>query len=445
MPRPQRGMAAADTIAAVATARGRAGIGIVRVSGPAVPVIAQRMLGCLPAARAAHFAAFRDAHGDPVDNGIAIFFQAPHSFTGEHVLEFQGHGGPAVLDLVLHSCLSLGARLAEPGEFALRAFLNEKLDLAQAEGVADLIDATSAQAARGALRSLRGEFSTAVHALDAEIVELRMFVEATIDFPEEDVAWLDAGRVDERIVALQRALQQLHGRAQQGVLLRDGVRLAIIGPPNVGKSSLLNRLAGEDRAIVSPVAGTTRDAIRESVVIQGIVFHITDTAGLRETEDVIEIEGIARAMSAAREADIVLIVSAADVAVPEPQIEDIRGSRLLRVQNKADLPSPVAPPGTQTLKVSAKSGEGLDALRSALLEAAGWRAGGEDVFSARRRHLYALEQAKIRLDAARQAYPALDLMAEELRQSHSHLGAITGRMDADALLGEIFSRFCIGK
>lgn len=439
-------MAAADTIAAVATASGRAGIGIVRVSGATAPAIAQRMLGCLPEPRTAHYGAFRDVSGAAVDDGIAVFFSAPHSFTGEHVVEFQGHGGPAVLDLVLQSCLALGARLAEPGEFAKRAFLNEKLDLAQAESVADLIDAASAQAARSALRSLRGEFSTAVHALDAGVVELRMFVEATIDFPEDDVASVDAARVDERIADLQRALQQLHARARQGVLLRDGVRLAIVGPPNVGKSSLLNRLAGEDRAIVSPIAGTTRDTIRESVVMEGIVFHITDTAGLRETRDAVETQGIERALSAARDADIVLIVSAPDVTAPEPQIEYEHRTHVLRVHNKADLQvTDVRSHGREALSVSAKHGEGMDALRAALLQAAGWRAGGEEAFSARTRHLHALERAQECLAAARQSYPAIDLMAEELRQAHRHLGIITGAMSADTLLGEIFSRFCIGK
>lgn len=438
-------MAAADTIAAIATAQGRSGVGIVRVSGPAVPAIAQRILGRVPHARKALYGHFRDVTGAPIDQGIALYFPAPHSFTGEDVLELQGHGGSAVLDLVLRTCLAVGARHAEPGEFARRAFLNEKLDLAQAESIADLIDATTELAARSALRSLQGAFSAAVHDVDAQIIELRMFVEASIDFPEEDIAFVDAARVMERVGALQDAMAHLEERARQGMLVKNGVRLAIIGPPNVGKSSVLNRLVGEERAIVSAQPGTTRDTVCETVLIGGILFHLVDTAGVRPTDDEIELAGIQRALQTARQADVILMVAATDIPVTV-DVPIAPGTRVVKICNKADL-LPEGHAGTVegALMVSAKCGEGIDALRSALLEAAGWRPGGEDVFSARTRHLQALADAGMCLGAARNAYPALDLMAEELREAHRCLGAITGRMTADDLLGEIFSRFCIGK
>jgi len=434
---------ARDTIAAIATPAGRGGIGIVRVSGPAAVAIATRLLGKLPEPRRATQSTFRDAQGSLIDRGIALFFPAPHSYTGEAVLELHGHGGPVVMQAVLGACLEVGARLAELGEFTRRAFLEGKLDLAQAEAVADLIDATTREAARSALRSLTGEFSAAVTRLGAQLVELRALIEAILDFPEEEVDPLYVGDAAARLARTRAALDDVLVKSRQGSLLRDGVHVVLVGRPNVGKSSLLNRLAGDERAIVAPVPGTTRDALREAVQIDGVPLVLVDTAGLRSDPDAIERLGIERTRRELESADVMLVVREAggDAAAPEGlPAQTLR----IDVYNKIDLaPDFRVPAGA--LGVSAKTGVGLDRLRESILQAAGWGATGETVFLARERHMRALETARGHLAAAAGEMARLELFAEELRLAQAALGAITGEYRADDLLGEIFSRFCIGK
>lgn len=439
----------ADTIAAIATAPGRGAIGVVRVSGPATRAIAQGILGRIPAPRHATLADFLDAQGEVLDQGIALFFPAPHSFTGEDVLELQGHGGPAVLQLVLTRCLALGARLAEPGEFTRRAYLNDKLDLAQAESVADLIEAATAQAARSALRSLRGEFSRQVRALRDALIDLRMLVEATLDFPEEELEFLEAAHAREKLTALRQQLDAVFARARQGSLLREGLHVVLIGRPNVGKSSLLNRLAGEEVALVTPIAGTTRDTVRELIQLDGIPVHIIDTAGLRETTDEVERLGIARTWAAVEKANIALLVTEAGTA-PAAEDEAIlarlpAGLPVLRVVNKIDLLGEAPCLAEETVYLSAKTGAGIELLRRRLLALAGWQETGEGVFMARARHLEALTRARAHLEAADTHWQELELMAEELKLAHNALATLTGEFTPDDLLGEIFARFCIGK
>jgi tRNA modification GTPase len=447
-------MVSNDIIAAVATAPGRSGIGIVRVSGPALEPLMTGILGRAIPPRRAVLADFRDAHGTPIDTGIALFFPKPYSYTGEDVLELQGHGGPVVLRLLLERCLELGARVAEPGEFTRRAFLNDKLDLAQAESVVDLIDAATAQAARGALRSLQGEFSRLVQELVSDLVDLRTLVEATLDFPEEEIDFLKQADAEERLTKLKAKIQEVLTSSRQGCLLREGLYVVIAGQPNVGKSSILNRLAGEDVAIVTEIPGTTRDAIRQTVNVEGIPVHVIDTAGLRDSQDPVERIGITRTWSEVEKADLILIVM--DASQGETAADRSILARLppevswLRVYNKIDL-IPKAPgveesQDGRSVWVSAKTGAGFDLLRQALLEAGGWRAmGGEAQFLARARHVEALERAAYHLQRAATTGSDLELMAEELRLSQEALGAITGEFTADDLLGEIFSRFCIGK
>ena len=434
---------ARETIAAIATPPGRGGIGIVRISGPAVPAIARAVLGKLPEPRRAAHGVFRDAQGNLLDEGIALYFPRPRSYTGEAVLELQGHGGPVVLQSVLAACLDAGARIAEPGEFTRRAFLEGKLDLAQAEAVADLIDATTQEAARSALRSLTGEFSAAVTALVEELVQLRALVEAMLDFPEEEVDPLHATDAVQRLGRVRAALDDVLAKSRQGSLLRSGVHIVLAGRPNVGKSSLLNRLAGQDRAIVAPVPGTTRDALREPVQIAGVPLVLVDTAGLRPDAEPIEMLGIERTRKELASADLVLVVrEAASNATPPEGLPE--GVRRIEVYNKVDLaPGFRAPDGA--LAVSAKTGAGLDALREAVLAAAGWSATGESVFLARERHLRALEAARRHLAAAERELARWELFAEELRLAQVALGTIAGEVRADDLLGEIFARFCIGK
>lgn len=439
----------ADTIAAIATAPGRGAIGVVRVSGPATRAIAQGILGRIPAPRHATLADFLDAQGEVLDQGIALFFPAPHSFTGEDVLELQGHGGPAVLQLVLTRCLALGARLAEPGEFTRRAYLNDKLDLAQAESVADLIEAATAQAARSALRSLRGEFSREVRALRDALIDLRMLVEATLDFPEEELEFLEAAHAREKLSALRQQLDAVFARARQGSLLREGLHVVLIGRPNVGKSSLLNRLAGEEVALVTPIAGTTRDTVRELIQLDGIPVHIIDTAGLRETTDEVERLGIARTWAAVEKANIALLVTEAGTG-PAAEDEAIlarlpAGLPVLRVVNKIDLLGEAPRLAEETVYLSAKTGAGIELLRRRLLAVAGWQETGEGVFMARARHLEALTRARAHLEAADTHWQELELMAEELKLAHNALATLTGEFTPDDLLGEIFARFCIGK
>lgn len=443
-----------DVIVAIATAPGRGGIGVLRVSGPHLAALAQTLTGRLPKPRLATLTSFYDAAGQPIDQGLLLYFQAPHSYTGEDVLELQGHGGPVVMQMLLARCLELGARLAEPGEFTRRAFLNEKLDLAQAEGVADLIDASTSAAARSAMRSLSGRFSQEVHAWRDRLVDLRMLVEATLDFPEEEVDFLEAARAVPRLDALVVDLRQLLAKAQQGSLLRSGLQVVLAGQPNVGKSSLLNQLSGEDRAIVTDVAGTTRDVLREQIQIEGIPLHIIDTAGLRETDDQVEKIGIARTWAEIGKADVILRLVDARVGITPADHEiDARlpaGVPVLWVFNKIDLAGESAHSGIaeqdDALWLSARDGTGMELLRARLLKIAGWQSGqDQDVFLARERHLLALREALAHVATARDCTAQLDLMAEELRLAQESVNTITGEFGADDLLGVIFSRFCIGK
>jgi tRNA modification GTPase len=432
-----------DTIAAIATPAGRGGIGVVRVSGPEAPGISRKLLGTLPPPRHATHAVFRDARGEALDEGIALYFPPPHSYTGEPVLELQGHGGPMVMQGLLAACLDAGARLAEPGEFTRRAFLEGKVDLAQAEAVADLIDAASREAARSALRSLTGEFSAAIGALQSQLVELRALTEAMLDFPEEDVDALHREEAAARLAAARGALEHVLAKSRQGSLLRSGIHVVLAGRPNVGKSSLLNRLAGEERAIVTPVAGTTRDALREPIQIEGVALVLVDTAGLRRSADMVERLGVERTQRELEHADVVMAVFEAGKGRDE--LESLpAGVPRIEIYNKIDLvPGFAAPAGA--VPVSARSGEGLAQLRKAILEAAGWSSSGEPVFLARERHLRALESARAHLEAAARETGRWEFFAEELRLAHVALGSVVGEFSADDLLGEIFARFCIGK
>ncbi len=442
-----------ETIAAIATAPGRAGIGVVRLSGKGVGRLAETLLGKLPTARLATLAVFTDQAGQPIDQGVALWFPAPHSYTGEDVLELQGHGGPAVLQRLLRRCLELGSRLAEPGEFTLRAYLNGKIDLAQAESVADLIDASSAEAAQSAARSLVGEFSREVHTLVDQLVELRMQVEAGIDFPEEEIDVASREALAQRLTAATQHLDGLTAAAAQGALLRDGLTVVLIGRPNVGKSSLLNRLAGEDLAIVTPIAGTTRDQVRASIALEGVPVHLIDTAGLRETDDEVEKIGIERTWAAVRAAGAaVLIAEAGEMIGPaEATILAELPPKLpvAWVYNKIDLHGETAKSvqdaNHTSIYLSALTGEGVDGLRQWMLRVAGWQPGGEGIFMARARHLDALRLAQQHLQQAGAIASQFELFAEELRLAQRALSTITGEFTADDLLGEIFSRFCIGK
>ena len=436
-----------DTIAAIATPPGRGAIGIVRVSGALAPEIARRLIGRLPEPRHATYAAARDASGQPLDAGLALYFPEPRSYTGEHCFEFQGHGGPVVLHAVLSACLDGGARLAEPGEFTRRAFLNGVMDLAQAEAVADLIDAASAEAARSAMRSLSGKFSDAIHALAAQLVELRALTEATLDFPEEEVETLHHEDAARRLAKLRAQLDQVLERSREGSLLRSGIHVVLAGRPNVGKSSLLNRLAGEERAIVTPIPGTTRDALHAPILIEGVPLNLVDTAGLRESRDEVERLGVERAQHEVARADLLLAVHDCSAPGSEPALAAPAAAARIDVYNKIDLAPSFAAPAAQhpAVCVSAKTGAGIDALRQAILQAAGWHAHGESVFLARERHLRALRDAAGHLGQAVARAGQWELFAEELRLAHQALSSITGEFTADDLLGEIFSRFCIGK
>lgn len=445
-----------DTIAAIATAPGRGGVGVIRISGSNLLPFAFALTGKTPKARYATLADFREGDGATIDSGLLLYFPAPHSFTGEDVLELQGHGGPVVMQMLLGRCLDLGARLAEPGEFSRRAFLNGKMDLAQAEAVADLIDAATASAARSAVRSLQGEFSRAIGELNGELINLRMLVEATLDFPEEEIDFLKAADAFGRLERLQRKLAEIFDRAGQGKLLQSGLHVVLVGQPNVGKSSLLNRLAGDELAIVTPIAGTTRDALRSTIQIAGIPLHIIDTAGLRDTDDEVERIGIARTWQEIERADVVLLLvdARAGIADADRAILARMPERLQRitVHNKIDLlaQAPERHPESDgiAISLSAKANLGIDLLRQELLRIAGWHQ-TEDVFIARERHLRALASAQGHVAAARaiveSGFPALELFAEELRLAQQALGEITGEFTADDLLGVIFSRFCIGK
>ncbi len=442
-----------DVIAAIATAPGRGGIGVVRVSGHALQVYAARLIPRKLAPRFATYTPFFDAAGQAVDEGLALFFPAPHSYTGEDVLELHGHGGPVVLQLLLQRCLELGARLARPGEFTERAFLTGRMDLAQAEGVADLITASSALAARAALHSLQGLFSQLIQSLSSDIVRLRGLLEATLDFPEEEVEFLTAGRAEQQLEAIRQQLATTLAATRQGSVLRDGIQVVLVGEPNVGKSSVLNRLAGEDMAIVTAVPGTTRDALRLQIDLGGVPVHVIDTAGLRETEDPIERLGIARTWAAIEKADLALLIedASAEAGGSNRHIIDRLPAGLgrIRVINKIDLVRAQAHGNRggagMEVWVSALTGEGFADLQQAIWEQAGWQPTGEGLFTARARHIEALQVAEGHLAAAATLGNRLELYAEELRLAHAALGRITGAFSADDLLGEIFSKFCIGK
>jgi tRNA modification GTPase len=460
-----------DPIVAIATAPGRGGIGVVRISfGRAAEAAAQpamqALTGQLLSPRHASYVPFLDTGGNALDRGIALYFPAPHSYTGEHVLELQGHGGPIVLQLILRRCIdagrAYGLRLAEPGEFTRRAFLNDKLDLAQAEAVADLIEASTEAAARSAGRSLEGAFSRDVHALVEDVITLRMLVEATLDFPEEEIDFLEAADARGKLARIRERLALVLSEARQGALLREGLSVVLAGQPNVGKSSLLNALAGAELAIVTPIAGTTRDKVAQTIQIEGIPLHVIDTAGLRETEDEVEKIGIERTWGEIERADVVLhLLDARSGMTADDESIAARfpsGVPVVRVLNKTDLTD--AAPGVVGLngaagadlsevRLSAKTGNGIHLLRGELLRIAGWQAGAESVYLARERHLVALRAAQDHLglaaEHADQNAQALDLFAEELRLAQEQLNSITGEFTSDDLLGVIFSRFCIGK
>ena len=470
-----------DPIAAIATAAGRGAVGIVRVSGVGLAPYVQALLGRSLQPRHAHYLPFPDAQGQPIDQGLALFFPAPHSYTGEDVLELQAHGGPVVLQLLLARCLEVASqpnpasgqavlarlRLAQPGEFTQRAFLNDKIDLAQAEAIADLIDASTAAAARSASRSLSGAFSHEIHGLRDALIHLRMLVEATLDFPEEDIDFLTKADARGQLSKIEQALAQVRQRAQQGALLREGIKVVIAGQPNAGKSSLLNALAGAELAIVTPIAGTTRDKVQQTIQIEGVPLHVIDTAGLRDSDDEVERIGIARAWDEIAAADAVLFlhdltrVEQADYAAADADIARTLQDRLpaqvpvIHVWNKTDMAAAdvqsrhTAQLNAEQIALSARTGDGLDALRKRLLEVAGWQSAPEGLYLARARHVEALQAVDAHLEMADEQLAAqsahLDLLAEELRLAQLSLNSITGEFSSDDLLGVIFSSFCIGK
>jgi len=453
-------------IIALATAPGKAGVGVIRISGPQLLPIATALFNKTLTPRQASLLTLRDAQGESIDQLLAIYFAAPASFTGEDVLELQCHGGPQLLELVMKRCLELGKDqglvIAEPGEFSLRAYLNNKIDLAQAEAIADLIDAQSAAAVRGAARSLQGVFSNDINGLIEEITQLRILVESTLDFPEEEIEFLENAQARERLSAVMQKLYALREGAKQGKILRDGIQLVLAGAPNVGKSSLLNRLAGEEVAIVTPIAGTTRDRVKESITVGGVPMHIIDTAGLRETSDLVEAKGIERSWEAIAAADLVIFLQdpGSSETTTTSEIVELKAQILkalspkcpvLEVNNKSDLLiSPAPEEGEkQSMFISAKTGQGIEALKQKILELVGWGGSQEGVIVARRRHLDCLDRAATHLEQSQQFAAngniSLELFAEELRLAQDQLGQITGKLLPDDLLGKIFSQFCIGK
>jgi len=444
------------TIAAVTTPPGRGGVGIVRLSGPLVPEIAMQVIGKVPQARYAHHAIFCDENGNEIDDGIALYFPAPASFTGEEVLELQGHGGPVVMDMLMQAVIALGACPARPGEFSERAFINNKLDLLQAEAVADLIDSSSQQAVRSALRSLQGEFSSRVHDLLEQLISLRSYVEAAIDFPDEEIDFLSDGRVVQQLDVLKSGMEKILASAQQGCLLRDGISVVIAGPANAGKSSLMNYLAKKETAIVTDVPGTTRDVLREHISIDGMPLHIIDTAGLRDSADKVEKIGIQRTRQEMLQADVILLVfddHLHNETIQREIIKDIPANiSCLLVHNKIDLSGKAivrreSNEGIE-LFLSAKTGQGVELLIDELKKCAGLNETGENTFMARRRHISALENASMSIEAGKQqlvTYHAAELLAEDLRQAQQFLNELTGEFTSEDLLGNIFSSFCIGK
>ncbi len=442
-----------DTIVAVATPPGQGGIGVVRISGPLVSEITYAIVGELPASRYAHYASFRDGKKQTIDQGLTLYFPAPHSFTGEDVVELHGHGGPVVLGQLVKRAIELGARPAQPGEFSKRAFLNDKLDLVQAEAIADLIASRSEAAARGAMRSLQGAFSTQIQEITERVIELRAFVEAAIDFPEEEIDFLADGEVGTQINALIEDLNILLKKTRQGTMLQTGFKLVIVGPPNAGKSSLLNVLTEQERAIVSDIPGTTRDLIDTDFVIDGLPIRVIDTAGLRESQNSIESEGIRRALQAVADADgILLVLDDAETGEKPAALIDVlaKNAPAITVYNKIDLSGRASGADAQetVVGVSTKTGDGLDALKTAIKALAGFHLNEEDGFIARARHVDALQQTLECLFAAQTQmiqFAAGELVAEDLTRAHTALAEITGKMTSDQLLGRIFSSFCIGK
>lgn len=445
-------MPRSDNIAAIATAPGRGGIGVVRISGLNLAEIARCIIGSLPTPRIALYTPFLNDEAETIDQGIALYFPSPHSYTGEDVLELQGHGGTAILQLVLQRCLSLGCRIADPGEFTQRAFLNNKLDLAQAESVADLIDASTSQAAKSAMRSLIGEFSRVVHQLVNQLIELRMLVEAMLDFPEEELDVYDITIRNAKLALILNELNRTLVLAQQGSLLREGAQIAVIGQPNVGKSSLLNCLSGEDIALVSEVPGTTRDLIRQSIQINGVPLHIIDTAGMRETQDTVEKMGIALTRNTIQKADVVLLMIDAQKGFNEIDHNILAelpvNTPRLYVFNKIDVLDEEARfethEGNIFIYLSVQTGSGIDLLKEQILSLIGWHQ-DSGVFMARERHIRALKKAQIHLKCSADDADRAEIFAEELRIAQEALNSITGEFSSDDLLGEIFSRFCIGK
>jgi tRNA modification GTPase len=450
-------VASPDTIAALASAPGRGAVGVIRVSGADVPRIAARILGFLPAPRLAQLTNFLDAGGEPIDRGLALYFPAPFSFTGEHVLELQAHGGTLVGDMLLQRLLELGCRAARPGEFSERAFLNGKIDIAQAEAIADLIDAGTTAAARAAVRSMQGEFSARIHSLQGQLTELRMLVEAAIDFPDEELEFLPGSVLQDRIGTILTSFDSITAAARQGSLLREGLNVVIAGRPNAGKSSLLNKLVGDDIAIVTDQPGTTRDVLRQHLHLDGLPLNLIDTAGLRATADVIEAEGVRRARNELRRADRVLYIWDAALA-DEPRdfsaaLEELPpGVPVTLIFNKIDLTgaAPAVDESSSPARIflSAKTGEGVGLLRAHLKAGAGYSSGETGALSARRRHLDALARAKTCVALAAESLTdtrSFELFAEELRRAQLALGEITGEFTSDDLLGEIFGSFCIGK
>jgi tRNA modification GTPase len=442
-----------DTIAAIATASGAGGIGVVRVSGALSQSIATQILKQRPAPRHAAYLPFYDTHQELIDRGIAIFYQNPHSYTGEDVLELQAHGGTALMQILLARCIALGARQAEPGEFTRRAYLNDKIDLAQAEAVADVINASTIEAARSAIRSLSGEFSNSINLVLAKLINLRMYVEACLDFPEEEIDFITQGNVAEKLNAIAEELKLVFSKAKQGSLLREGMHIVLVGQPNVGKSSLMNQLSGEEVAIVTSVAGTTRDSLKIFIQINGLPLHIVDTAGLRETNDEVEKIGIARTYRALENAQVALLLVDAAHSISDEEKSIL--SRLpqeigkIWVHNKIDTTKETAKlvekSGETHIYLSAKTGEGVELLKQHLLNIAGYQQNSEGVFMARTRHLEALKQVDAHLQLAQKNMIQAELIAEELRLAQEALSSITGEFTPDDLLGEIFSKFCIGK
>ncbi|BEV72637.1 tRNA uridine-5-carboxymethylaminomethyl(34) synthesis GTPase MnmE [Paludibacterium sp. THUN1379] len=442
------------TICAIATAPGRGGVGVIRISGrDLLPFASAIAGGKTPKPRYALYTDFLAADGHAIDNGLLLYFPGPNSFTGEDVIELQGHGGPVVMRMLLARCVELGARLAEPGEFSKRAFLNDKMDLAQAESVADLIDAASESAARSALKSLKGAFSDEIHALTDELITLRMLVEATLDFPEEDIDFLKAADATGKLATLRERLEKVRATARQGAILREGMHVVLVGQPNVGKSSLMNALAGDEVAIVTDIAGTTRDTVREEIVLDGVPMHIIDTAGLRETNDVVERIGIERTWQAVETADLALVLVDSQEGVDEA-LEAILARLpaslpLVFVFNKIDLTDDVAQQDTHhghpAVYLSAKTQDGVDLLKARLLQMIGFSGGSEGVYLARARHMDAIARAAHHLELAATGWQQIEIFAEELRLAQHALSEITGEFSSDDLLGVIFSRFCIGK